>query len=43
LAGLEGWDMSNAIGSFAFRFDGIDLIEDLGASLGMDEVTLHSN
>jgi hypothetical protein len=35
--------MPDTIGSFAFRFDRIDLIEDPGASLGMDEVALHSN
>jgi hypothetical protein len=35
--------MADAIGPFAFRFDHIDLVEDLGASLGMDEVALHSD
>jgi hypothetical protein len=43
LAGFEGWDVPNAIGSFAFGFDCIDLVEDPGASLGMNEVALHSN
>jgi hypothetical protein len=43
LASLEGWDMPDAIGPFVFRFDHIDLIEDPGASLGMDKMALHSD
>jgi hypothetical protein len=35
--------MSNAVGPFVFRFDCVDLIEDPGASFGMDEVALHSD
>jgi hypothetical protein len=35
--------MPDAVGPFIFRFDRIDLVEDPSASLGMDEVALHSN
>jgi hypothetical protein len=35
--------MSDVIGPFTFRFDHIDLIEDPGASLGMDQMVLHSD
>jgi hypothetical protein len=41
LAGSKLQDMSNSIGLFPLRFDGINLVEDLGASFCMDEMTLY--
>jgi hypothetical protein len=43
LAGLEGWDMPDVVGLFILRFDCIDLVEDLSASLGMDKMAFHSD
>jgi hypothetical protein len=43
LAGLEGWHMPDTVWLFVLRFDHIDLVEDLSAGLGIDEMAFHSD